>query len=83
MLLIFLLGWGAAQHLQAQNTVNILEAENIDRGTYQGEPVQKILGNVHMQNKNLEVFCDSAYKFLGKSEIRAYGIPPAAARRAA
>ena len=73
MLLIFLLGWGAAQHLQAQNTVNILEAENIDRGTYQGEPVQKILGNVHMQNKNLEVFCDSAYKFLGKSEIRAYG----------
>jgi lipopolysaccharide export system protein LptA len=73
LLLFLVVGSGLVQQLQAQNAVNIREAENIDRGTYQGEPVQKIIGNVRMQNENLEVFCDSAYRFLGKSEIRAFG----------
>lgn len=38
-----------------------------------GERVQKILGNVHLQSENLEMYCDSAYQFVNKSEIRAFG----------
>ena len=57
----------------AQSPVNILEADSSWGGTFKGERVRKILGNVHLESKNIEMFCDSAYQFLNKSEIRAYG----------
>jgi lipopolysaccharide export system protein LptA len=66
-----LLGWN--QNAQAQNQVNILEADSIQGGQYQGERVQKILGNVHLQSQNMEMYCDSAYQFVNKNEIRAFG----------
>jgi len=61
------------QETQGQSQVNILEADRIEGGSFQGDRVQKILGNVHLESKNLEMYCDSAYKFVNKSEIRAYG----------
>lgn len=61
------------QSAQAQNPVNILEADSIKGGEYQGERVQKILGNVHLESNDLEMYCDSAYQFVNKSEIRAFG----------
>lgn len=64
---------GLGQPLVAQNQVNIIEADQIQGGSYQGQRVQKILGNVHLRSKNLEMFCDSAYKYVNKSEIRAFG----------
>ncbi len=71
--LFFLLMGGFAQELRAQNPITILEADSIQGGQYKGERVQKILGNVHLQSGNLEMFCDSAYQFVNKSEIRAFG----------
>jgi len=56
-----------------QSSVNILEADLIEGGQYKGEKVQKILGNVHLQSKKLEMYCDSAYKYVNKDEIRAFG----------
>ncbi|MDZ7680738.1 MAG: OstA-like protein [Fodinibius sp.] len=73
LLFVFLMGYGAAHQLQAQNAVNVINAESIDGGTYQGEQVKKILNNVHLRSKNLEVYCDSAYQFVNQDEIRAYG----------
>lgn len=61
------------QNAQAQNPVTILEADSIQGGQYQGDRVQKILGNVHLESKDLEMYCDSAYQFVNKSEIRAFG----------
>ncbi len=64
---------GCNQDVQAQNQVNILEADSIQGGQYEGERVQKILGDVHLQSKNMEMYCDSAYQFVNKNEIRAFG----------
>ena len=64
---------GIFQYSNAQSPVTILEADRIQGGQYQGERVQKILGNVHLQSKDLEMFCDSAYKYVNKSEIKAFG----------
>jgi lipopolysaccharide export system protein LptA len=69
----FLLSLGLPHNAFAQNPVTILEADSIQGGQYQGERVQKILGNVHLQSKDLEMYCDSAYQFVNESEIRAFG----------
>lgn len=61
------------QSSQAQRKVTILEADSIRGGNFQGQRIQKILGNVHLQGKNMEMYCDSAYQFTNKSKIRAFG----------
>ncbi len=70
-LAVHLVEWN--QYAQAQNQVNILEADSIQGGQYEGERVQKILGDVHLQSQNMEMYCDSAYQFVNKNEIRAFG----------
>ncbi|WP_440998595.1 OstA-like protein [Fodinibius sp. SL11] len=70
-LAVLLAGWN--QEALAQNQVNILEADSIQGGQYQDERVQKILGNVHLQSQNMEMYCDSAYQFVNRDEIRAFG----------
>ncbi|MEL7834988.1 OstA-like protein [Fodinibius sp. N2] len=65
--------WGLPQLTAAQNLVDILEADQIQGGQFKGDRVQKILGNVHLQTQNMEMYCDSAYQFVNKDEIRAYG----------
>ncbi|WP_445664753.1 OstA-like protein [Fodinibius sp. AD559] len=70
-LAVQLIGWNL--DAQAQNQVNILEADSIQGGQYEGERVQKILGDVHLQSENMEMYCDSAYQFVNKNEIRAFG----------
>lgn len=70
---IFASFWGLQQQVQAQDPVNILEADRIEGGQFEGKRVQKILGNVHLQSRDLEMYCDSAYQFVNESEIRAYG----------
>jgi lipopolysaccharide export system protein LptA len=69
----FLLGSALQQDTFAQSPVTILEADRIQGGQFEGDRVQKILGNVHLRSKDLEMYCDSAYQFVNKSEIRAYG----------
>lgn len=70
-LAVQLIGWNL--DAQAQNQVNILQADSIQGGQYEGERVQKILGDVHLQSENMEMYCDSAYQFVNKNEIRAFG----------
>lgn len=68
-----LINSGFLQSAQAQNPVHILQANRIEGGSYKGDRVQKILGDVHLKSKNLEMYCDSAYQFVNKNEIRAFG----------
>lgn len=70
---LMLLAIVVPQNSIAQNKVNILEADSIRGGRFQGEQIQKILGNVHLQSQNMEMYCDSAYQFVNKSKIRAFG----------
>lgn len=61
------------QQLKAQSQVDILRADSIRGGTFEGQQVRKILGNVYLESKDLEMRCDSAYQFTNENEIRAYG----------
>ncbi|TYP94920.1 OstA-like protein [Fodinibius salinus] len=61
------------QSSQAQRKVTILKADSIRGGNFQGQRIQKIIGNVHLQGQNMEMYCDSAYQFTNKSKIRAFG----------
>ncbi len=71
--LCFSVGAGFLQPAVAQEQVDIYDADLIEAGTYEGDRVQKILGNVHLRSEELEMFCDSAYQFVNKDEIRAFG----------
>lgn len=59
--------------LRAQDRVNILEAESLVEESVGGEPVQKIIGQVHLRMGDLEMYCDSAYRYLQRDEVRAFG----------
>lgn len=63
----------ASKEAHGQDPVNIIEADRIQGGQFEGKRVQKILGNVHLQSEDIEMYCDSAYQFVNESEIRAYG----------
>jgi hypothetical protein len=67
------LGSGLLHQAMGQDQVNIRNADLIEAGRFEGDRVQKILGNVHLESEELEMFCDSAYKFVNKDEIRAFG----------
>jgi lipopolysaccharide export system protein LptA len=56
-----------------QKLVDILEADRIVGGTYEGKDVQRLLGNVHLKHKNFEIYADSVYQFANENEMRAYG----------
>lgn len=68
-----LLAGATAKSASAQNQIEILKADQITGGTVEGKQVQKILGNVHLESENFEMYCDSAYQFVNEDEIRAYG----------
>lgn len=74
--LLFVLAGGSSlfTEVQAQQKqVDILNATRIVGGTYEGDKVRRILGDVHIQHEDLEMYCDSAYQFINKNEIRAFG----------
>ena len=65
--------WFSVDTLNAQNSINILQADSIVGGQVEGQRVQKILGHVHLRSNDMAMKCDSAYQFVNKNEFRAYG----------
>jgi lipopolysaccharide export system protein LptA len=61
------------QWAKAQNQVQIIRADSIVGGTLQGQPVQKILGNVHLRTDSVDMYADRAYKFSNSELIEAFG----------
>jgi hypothetical protein len=59
--------------LSAQNQVQIVRADSIVGGNFQGAPVQKILGDIHLRTEELNMFADSAYKFSQQDLVKAFG----------
>ena len=56
--LIVLLFIGANLHAQKSNTIKILHAKKLTEGRSANH--QKLVGNVGLQNKDMQLFCDSA-----------------------
>lgn len=56
-----------------QSLIRIIEADSLVGGLVDSQPVQRILGNVHLRGENVEMFCDSAYQFDRRNEIWAFG----------
>lgn len=76
--LLFLFGVVGAAFLftdarAQERQVDILNASRIVGGTHEGEQVRRILDDVHLRHGDLEMYCDSAYQFIDKNEIRAFG----------
>ncbi|MGK7370585.1 MAG: LysM peptidoglycan-binding domain-containing protein, partial [Candidatus Halalkalibacterium sp. M3_1C_030] len=59
----------------AQIRLDSLDADLFVRESISGQPVEKMLGNayIRIRDENVEMFADSIYRFIGESEIRAYG----------
>lgn len=64
---------GIHSSARAQSQVSILDADSIYTSTFNGKRIQKILGNVYLKGKNLEMYSDSAYRFTNESKIKAFG----------
>lgn len=73
LLVLLLLLLLAAPELRAQEQINILQAESLEEVEIEGETVQKILGGVHLGMGSMEMYCDSAYRYLDRDEVRAFG----------
>ncbi len=57
----------------AQQSVTILHADRLVGGTADSQEVRRLIGNVHLKSKNIDMRCDSAYQFLNSDELRAFG----------
>jgi len=63
-----------ASNTRAQEKrATILYADSITGGTLNGKEVQRILGDVHIRHKNLEIHSDSAHQFINQNKVKAYG----------
>lgn len=56
----------------AQNLVQIERAEEVTNITEDGEPIRKMY-KVRLRTGNIEMVSDSAWQFLNRNELRAYG----------
>ncbi len=58
--------------LMAQSVVNIESFSRAIGATVDGEQIQKLY-NARLTTGNIEMVCDSAWRFINRSEIRAFG----------
>lgn len=56
----------------AQNLVQIQRAREVTNITQDGEPIRKMY-DVRLRTGNIEMVCDSAWQFMNRNELRAYG----------
>jgi lipopolysaccharide export system protein LptA len=58
--------------LQAQNVVELLRFESAERSIYEQEPVQRLI-QARLTVDGLTMVCDTAYRYLDRSELLAIG----------
>ena len=60
--------WG-----QKGTPITLKHADFLEGGVFEGEKVNKLKGNVHLQQGDKVMTCDSAYKYIGRSYMKAFG----------
>lgn len=59
-------------HAHAQNIVDLIRFESAQRSLYDDEPVQRLI-NAQLIVDDVAMVCDTAYRFINKSELLAIG----------
>ncbi|HEY8400044.1 MAG TPA: OstA-like protein [Cytophagaceae bacterium] len=62
-----------AQDQPKGEKVELLGANELEGITINGQPVRKLKGNVAFKQKDLYLYCDSAYQYPNKNSIEAFG----------
>ena len=60
-------------YAQKKSKVKLLHADRGTGGTVDGQPVNKLYGKVHLKKDNVHFYCDSAIRFVKKSDFIGYG----------
>lgn len=71
-LLCFLVSLLLTGNVQAQNVINIERFSEARGETIDGEPIRKLY-NAKLSIGNVEMVCDSAWQFLNRNEVQAFG----------
>ena len=60
------------RNLHAQNIVDLIRFESAQRTNYNNEPVQRLI-NAQLIVDDVAMVCDTAYRYIEKSELLAIG----------
>lgn len=71
---IFLISLPLKQTVHAQDPVNINQADQAEGTTVDGEPVQKLLGNVILTTEEMVLETDSVYRYTERNLLTAFNI---------
>tara|TARA_Y100001935_G_scaffold93147_1_gene77463 strand:- start:84012 stop:85433 length:1422 start_codon:yes stop_codon:yes gene_type:complete len=72
LLLAFILTGAFSQRVHSQSIIELLRFERAIRTEVQGEAVQKLY-NARLKTKDATLVCDSAYQYVNRDELRAFG----------
>ena len=53
--------------------VKLLHSDRLSGERLNGEPVQKLIGGVILQQQDVMLYCDSAYQYRERNQVEAYG----------
>ncbi|MDX1638761.1 MAG: OstA-like protein [Balneolaceae bacterium] len=73
LLLTLLLAALLPDSVRGQDRVTINRAQEVIGVTLQGERVRKLIGDVSLRTDDMTMYCDSAYQYLDRNEVRAFG----------
>lgn len=60
-------------NLQAQDKIQLLKANELEGGTFGGVSIRKLKGDVAFRQNDVTVYCDSAYQYVKRNAIEAFG----------
>jgi len=61
------------QPAQKAEKVELLRADALEGGTFNGQEIRKLLGNVAFKQGDTYMYCDSAYQYADKNAMEAFG----------
>src|SRR4051794_39461872 len=73
IILIFLLALVSRAYSQKGDKVELIKANSLEGGMYKGLQVRKVKGDVAFKQKDMLLYCDSAYQYPTKNMIDAWG----------
>lgn len=74
LIFVFIFMVSICHESYAQQRITILDAQSLEGGTIDGEPVRKMIGNVKLQTDQMTMDADSAYQFLNRRIVHAFNI---------
>ncbi|KAA9327347.1 OstA-like protein [Adhaeribacter soli] len=73
-LLFLVMGFAAmAQQTPQAQKVELVRADALEGGIFNGQEIRKLLGNVIFKQEDTYLYCDSAYQYAGRNSMEAFG----------